>query len=152
MKRANRLAGGILILVLGSLALAYAGDYLYVRYRMSRNQPADPFDVVTIQTTYAVAQKDGRAEIIFGDPEIQKCVHSLFPHFGYTPCWYLKRENGKPVVIGGAILFCQAVREMAGGSGQYWRPAFATATATHSSRRRAPQSAAHCRSSAASQD
>ncbi len=140
MNRVSRWAVRILIAVLASLALVYGGDYLYVRYRMTRHQAGDPFDVVTIQPTYAIAEKDGRAEIILGQPETQTCVHSLFPHYGYSPCWYLNRENGKPEVIGGAIIFCRAITEMAGGSGRFCRPAFAKATARHPIRRPAPRS------------
>lgn len=153
MKRVQRLAAGILIAALALLALVYAGDYLYVRYRIARHQPGDPFDVVTIQPTYAIAQKDGRVEIVVGDPETQPCVHSLFAHFGLTPCWYLKRTSQKPEVIGGAILFCRAIRGLVEeGSRALWRPGLAKAAATYSTRRPAPQSAAHYQSSAASED
>jgi len=153
MKRVQRLAAGILIAALALLALVYAGDYLYVRYRITRHQPGDPFDVVTIQTTYAVAQKDGRAEIILGEPETQSCVHSLFAHFGLTPCWYLKRESQKPEVIGGTILFCRAIRGPAeGDSRALWQPDFAKAVAMCPNRRPALRSIEHSWSYAASED
>ncbi len=152
MNRASRWVVRVLIAALALLALVYAGDYLYVRYRMTRHQAGDPFDVLTIQPTYAIAQKNGMAEIVLGDPETQHCVHSLFAHFGLTPCWYLKRESQKPQVIGGAIIFCQAVRGMPGGSGPFWPPVLAKEAATYSSRPPAPQSTERSRSSAASQD
>jgi len=153
MKRVQRLAAGILIAALALLALVYACDYLYVRYRITRHQSGDPFDVVTIQPTYAIAQKDGRAEIVLGDPETQPCVHSLFAHFGLTPCWYLKRTSQKPEVIGGAILFCRAIRGLVGEDPRaLWQPDLAKAVATYSSRRPALQSIERSRSSAASED
>jgi hypothetical protein len=152
MKRVQRLAAGILIVALVLLALVYAGDYLYVRYRIARHQPGDPFDVVTIQPTYAIAQKDGRVEIVLGDPETQPCVHSLFAHFGLTPCWYLKRNSQKPEMIGGAIIFSPAIRGLVEeGPQALWRPGFAKAVATYSTRRPAPQSIGRSRSSAASE-
>jgi len=105
MKRAWKWARGALIAAFALVAVVYIGDYLYVRYRATRSQPGDPFDVVTLQPTYAIAQKDGRAEIILGQAETRKCVHALFPHNGYMPCWYLNRQNGKIQVIGGGIIF-----------------------------------------------
>jgi len=81
-------------------AVLYAGDYLSVRYRMTKKMASDPLDSMKIQRTYVIPHKDGRAEIIFGEPETQMCVHSLFPHMGYTPCWYMKRQAEKPLVMG----------------------------------------------------
>jgi hypothetical protein len=98
-------AGRTLVALLAALSLVYAGDYLDVRYRMTRNQAGNPFDVVTIQPTYVIAEKGGKGEIILGQPQSQTCVHSLFPHYGYSPCWYLMHENGKPQVIGGSLIF-----------------------------------------------
>ena len=123
----------------GLLALVYAGDYLDVRYRMDRNLSGDPFDVVTLQPTYVIAEKGGRAEIILGQPVTQKCVHSLFPHYGYSPCWYLNRENEKPQVIGGEIIFCHAIMERAADSTAWWPPVFAKATARYPNRHPAPR-------------
>jgi hypothetical protein len=30
----------------------------------------------------------------------QKCVYSLFPHFGYNPCWYVNRHPMQYINIG----------------------------------------------------
>ena len=92
---ARRVAFGIVVFS----ALLYAGDYLSVRHRMAQGKPRDPLETMKIQPTYVIPHKDGRAEIIFGDPETQVCVHSLFPHLGYTPCWYVKRQSQKPIVM-----------------------------------------------------
>ena len=27
----------------------------------------------------------------------QPCVHSLFSHAGYSPCWYVRRQNRSPI-------------------------------------------------------
>jgi hypothetical protein len=72
------------------LGIAYGADYGVFRYRLATNH--QPFGSVTVDRYYTVAHKDGRAEIIF-DPSVQQtCVHSLFPHFGDRPCWYLIRH------------------------------------------------------------
>lgn len=77
----------------------YAGDYLVARHRMDGSQPGSVLGSVQISPTYVIPHKDGRAEIVVGDTTAQPCIHSLFPHFGYTPCWYLNRGQPKPTVI-----------------------------------------------------
>ncbi|HYM06361.1 MAG TPA: hypothetical protein VEU11_07340 [Terriglobales bacterium] len=86
MKRA------LLIAILSLLAL-YVGDDLSVRYRIPSSR--DPFGVVQVRPYYAVRLKDRKTEYYFLDPQNQKCVHSLFPHLGYSPCWYLQRKKQK---------------------------------------------------------
>jgi hypothetical protein len=49
--------------------------------------------VVIIQSYYAVGLKSGKTEFMFLGPKNQACVHSLFPHFGDSPCWYLNRKK-----------------------------------------------------------
>jgi len=70
--------------------LAYATDYLLFRYRVSTHR--QPFGQVTVQSYDAVAQKSGKTQFIFNPPEPETCVHALFPHSGYEPCWYLERH------------------------------------------------------------
>jgi hypothetical protein len=77
--------------------LTYAGDYLAVRYKIPKDR--DPLSTVTIQPYYAIHQKNGRTEYDFAQPENQVCVRSLFPHFGYSPCWYVKRHTDKRIDI-----------------------------------------------------
>jgi len=66
------------------LCLLYAGDSVLARRR--------PLASVSVQRYYAVLEKDRKTEFMFAEPENQPCVHSLFPHFGYAPCWYLRRH------------------------------------------------------------
>ena len=74
----------------GLLGIAYAADYGVFRYRLATKR--QPFGSVTVEHYYEVAHKDGKAELIF-DPPVQKtCVHSLFPHSGDPPCWFLIRH------------------------------------------------------------
>jgi hypothetical protein len=88
-----RIAAAILLLAL----LAYAGDYLSVRYRLPKGR--DPFSSVTVQPYYAIHEKNGKTEYDFGQPQNQVCIRSLFPHFGYSPCWYVKRHTDKRIDI-----------------------------------------------------
>ena len=87
----------ILIIALVPLAIVYTSDYVLIRYRMAKNRT--PFETVTIQRYYAVPQKNRKTEFYFDQPETQACVHSLFPHFGYSPCWYLRRKKVKRISV-----------------------------------------------------
>jgi hypothetical protein len=69
----------------------YAGDYVLLRYRVARNQGG--LGTVTIYRYYAVEEKNRKTEYIFDHAEDQTCAHSLFPHLGYSACWYLKRHS-----------------------------------------------------------
>ena len=82
-----------------TIALAYGYDFASVRRRMSAKNPSDPFDVVTYPHLLAIPQKGNKVDYeldaqtpIASEP----CVHSLFPHYGYTPCWYVLRRSKNP--------------------------------------------------------
>ena len=80
-----------------ALAGLYDGDYLSARYRIPNNRQT--LGSVQVKTLYAVRQKNGRIEYSEGDTEAQTCVRSLFPHLGYTPCWYLSRHATQRIEI-----------------------------------------------------
>ncbi len=82
----------VVVLLLG---VVYAGDYIQLRYRMSRNR--SPYGAVQVRRYYDVTMKNGKPEFFFDEPIEQTCVNSLFPHFGYTPCWYLRRRPTEEV-------------------------------------------------------
>jgi hypothetical protein len=71
--------------------ILYAGDFISVKLRR------DPLSVVQINKIYAVPQKGGKTEFDTGDPESQTCVNSIFPHLGYSPCWYVRRHRNRQV-------------------------------------------------------
>jgi hypothetical protein len=86
----RRISSRLLLAALVLLGIAYGADYCVFRYRLATKR--QPFGSVTVEHYYEVAHKDGKAEIIF-DPPVQKtCVHSLFPHSGDPPCWFLIRH------------------------------------------------------------
>jgi len=86
----QRIALRSFLAAVGLLGIAYGTDYCVFRYRLATKRQA--FGTVTVEHYYEVAHKDGKAEIIF-DPPVQKtCVHSLFPHSGDPPCWFLIRH------------------------------------------------------------
>ena len=94
------------LVALSLILFAYIVDYLSVRYRMTQQKKGDPFDTVTYPRVLAIPQKGNRVEYALDaqEPmETDPCVHSLFPHFGYTPCWYLNRKVANPIPM--VILF-----------------------------------------------
>ncbi len=81
---------GLLGIVL-VLALVYVSDDLTVRLPIPRSR--NPYGTVRVRRYYAVPLKDQKTEFFQGDAQTVTCVHSLFPHFGYSPCWYLERHK-----------------------------------------------------------
>ena len=91
----NRILYGLILL----LAVAYGYDYASVRRRMSAQKSGDPFDTVTYPHLLAIPQKGNKVdyELDAQSPmESEPCVHSLFPHYGHTPCWYVLRKSKNP--------------------------------------------------------
>jgi len=89
----------ILIAVVALIAATYVADYLYVRQRMAAQEQGDPFDVVTYPHLLAIPQKGNRVEYALDAQSPMRsdpCVHSLFPHYGYPPCWYVNRRAQTP--------------------------------------------------------
>jgi len=86
----GRIARRSFLAGVGLLGIAYAADYGVFRYRLATKR--QPFGSVTVEHYYSVQHKDGKAELIFDPPVQQTCVHSLFPHSGDAPCWFLIRH------------------------------------------------------------
>ena len=82
------------IVLLGSV---YAGDYLSLRYRIPNNRPQ--FGSVAVTEMYAIHEKNNETEYQFPPPQDETCVQSLFSHFGYSPCWYLRRHTQQRIDI-----------------------------------------------------
>jgi uncharacterized membrane protein len=76
---------------LGITIVVYAVDYALFRYRVAANR--EPFGQMKVSSYDAVKQKNGKTEFIFNPPEQQTCVHALFRHSGFVPCWYLRRHT-----------------------------------------------------------
>jgi hypothetical protein len=92
----KRALAGVAIL----LGVAYAGDYLWVRIRMAYPKAGGAVGSVQMDRLYAIPQKNGKIDYEFDaqQPEVNMpCVHSWFPHAGYSPCWYLARNRHKPI-------------------------------------------------------
>src|SRR5213080_3957725 len=98
--RASILAKRILVSVVLALGLIYGGDYLYVRIRMLHPKPTEPFESIKSLRVLAIPGKNGKTEyeVDARNPEqVVTCVHALFPHDGYSPCWYVKPRLDRPI-------------------------------------------------------
>lgn len=93
---ARRIAQALLVILL----VLFLCDYAYFRLRMIHPKPADPLETFTAPRLYAIAEKGRKTayELDAQNPEeTLVCAHSLFPHGGYSPCWYLIPKSQKPI-------------------------------------------------------
>jgi hypothetical protein len=89
-------------IVLALFASVYAGDYATLRIRMLHASATDPFEQLTRTRLLAIKMKNGTTEYELDEvnpTETVTCVHSLFPHAGDRPCWYLKPQLNQPIRI-----------------------------------------------------
>jgi len=67
---------------------------------MLHPKSADPFESLKTLRVLAIPEKNGKTEyeVDARNPEqTVTCVHSLFPHFSYSPCWYVKPRINQPI-------------------------------------------------------
>lgn len=79
-------------------ALVYVCDAVSLRYGIPHGRAQ--FGSVTVQRTWVIPMKNGKAQYSFDPPAPQECVNALFPHFGDPPCWYLSRHKRQEVNTG----------------------------------------------------
>jgi hypothetical protein len=94
----KRAVKGVLIVV----AVAFVLDYMVLRAKMMFPKLGAATGTVQMTRLYAIAQKNGRVEyeLDANQPEVtMPCVHSLFPHLGSRPCWYLQQNATKPIPV-----------------------------------------------------
>jgi len=92
----------ILIGILGVFLCAYLADFAYLRVRMIRAKANGPFETLTRTRVLAIPQKSGKFDYEIDQQmpvETLTCVHSLFPHYGDQPCWYLKPRLNQPIPV-----------------------------------------------------
>lgn len=76
------------------VALLYGFDFVLVHYR------SKPFEDVRVDSMYAMKNRWNEVEFSVGSTGTERCVEALFPHFGYTPCWYVNSHAMKYIHIG----------------------------------------------------
>jgi hypothetical protein len=83
--------------VLAMAALVYAADYLVWRIRAAKGKGG--YANITVQYHYEIGEKNGKTEYAFQPPQTKTCVNSVFPHEGYSPCWYERKHREKVIRI-----------------------------------------------------
>jgi hypothetical protein len=91
--RAQVFATRISLAAAALLCALYLGDYLSLRHRMIGADSSAAFGTIQVRRYWEIPNKSGKLEFSFDPPVMQTCVHSLFPHLGYSPCWYVSREK-----------------------------------------------------------
>ena len=97
---AVRFAKLVLVSTFSLFAVVFLVDYAFVRVRMRHHNPDDPFETITALRILAIDEKGNKTEFTVDPVQPQQtatCVHSLFPHFGDPPCWYLKKKFAQPI-------------------------------------------------------
>ncbi len=90
-------------IVVATLAFAiflYGADYLVLKIKASHDGGASAFGTVSVE--YGTPMKDGRVEIFTDQTQTVTCVNSMFPHMGYNPCWYVRKNQMQ--LIGAALV------------------------------------------------
>ena len=90
-----RIAGWLLGSLLIAAGIAYLGDSLYIRHEAASADSAAAFG--NVRFYYAAKLKNGKYTIFQDSPQNEVCVHSLFPHYGYKPCWFASRNTVRVV-------------------------------------------------------
>jgi hypothetical protein len=94
----KRSVGGIVVAVVA----VFIVDYAVLRAKLMFPKLGVATGTVQMQRLYAIPQKNGRVEyeLDANRPEVTTpCVHSLFPHMGSSPCWYLQQNATKPIPV-----------------------------------------------------
>ncbi len=89
-KRVRRYLTRGLVVILLLAAMLWTVDWLLLRRKIA--QPSDAFGQVEVHRRYAIHLKNRRIEQRTELPKMEECVHSMFPHYNDTPCWYLERH------------------------------------------------------------
>ena len=94
MSRPARLLIVLTLTVLVALpAVVYLADALVLRYRLTRGGGRE-----TLTVYFATRLKSGKLEVFTDRPQSEICARALFPHFGYRPCWYVRRTGNVKVI------------------------------------------------------
>jgi len=57
------------------------------------------YETVTIRRYYYINEKYGKFSVEPMPSIDERCVNALLPHFGATPCWYLKRHTRRTIAV-----------------------------------------------------
>jgi len=61
-----------------------------------------PFETMIRTRVLAIRKKNGKYEYQIDQlqpAETLTCAHSIFPHYGDKPCWYVKPRLNQPIPV-----------------------------------------------------
>jgi hypothetical protein len=73
----------------------YTADEISLRYGIPKSRPV--YGQVKVERLYAVTLKSRKTSYMKAEPAMETCVESPVPHFGYPPCWYLRRHTRQQI-------------------------------------------------------
>lgn len=91
---ANRRVRWAAAAMLAAPLLFYVLEDVAIRARFPQREP---FGQIAVHRYYALHKSREKMSIVNTEPEEQTCVRAVFPHLGYTPCWYLARHTEQRV-------------------------------------------------------
>ncbi len=89
----------ILLITLSCIVLFFAADTVLYWVRSSAGTGVGK---VHRTRMLAIPQKNGKVEFQIDSAQPEEdvpCVHTLLPHRGMNPCWYVTRHAHDPVVM-----------------------------------------------------
>jgi hypothetical protein len=98
--RLRRFAKRVLMCLACGLIVIYVCDFVYFRIRMIHPRFTNPLETFTAPRLYAIGVKGGKVDYELDEQNPEQtwtCAHALFPHAGYSPCWYLKPKSRQPI-------------------------------------------------------
>jgi len=123
VSRARAIVGKALAIAALAVALVYVCDSLYLRFILGG--PSSAAAVGSVQYYPAAQQKNGTVQIYFESPQTESCVHALFPHYGYNPCWYAKRKTvrlmGRGIIADEFIMAISVLESTPAAENPEWR-------------------------------
>jgi hypothetical protein len=87
MRTMRRVVGWGCLVLVGLTGLTYAADDLWSRFRRR------PIEQIKVDRIFADVNHWNQVEYSVGTPIMETCIDALMPHFGYAPCWYLRRHT-----------------------------------------------------------
>jgi len=96
----RQLAFRSLATVIAVIVVAYIVDFIVLQVRKIHPTATVPYESLTRTRVLAIPQKSGKTEYQIDaerPTETLTCVHALFPHSGFPPCWRLKPHINDPI-------------------------------------------------------
>jgi len=74
------------------IVVLYVGDSAVLFVRMGHANPGTGPAFGTTTFYYTADLKSHQYEV-FEQPQTETCVHAIFPHYAFPPCWYSSRRT-----------------------------------------------------------